>query len=150
VLDRFSATFVGLATQAGIPALGRHLKIFRRYARASEPAVLVCRAVRASAPSRGGYVLLLTRASLMVTRERWLRRPRLYLHEPVAGLRHVSWSSDPAAGLVDLAVGTERGRERFCLRALYASQMWRLDAGLSHIFRPVSERDQLAGVFTPA
>lgn len=149
VSDPLSRAFLPLALRAGIPlpTLARHLTIFQEYAEPAGSAVLLSRCVRPERPQGRAYLMLLTRTHLVVTSERRFgRQAQLHLAEPVRELHHVTWSPDPGSALVDLAIGTDRGRQRFCLRALHARQMWRLDAALGQVFQQASERERLAAV----
>ena len=153
VLDVFSRTFVPLATQAGIPTrtLRRHMRLFRRYADPNDATMLVGRCVRPGRRRSPSYLMLLTRQQLIVTRESiLLHRPRVYLRGPVSELEGVRWSADPGEAVVDLALSTPRGRERFWIRALYTDQMWRLDAALGRVFRNSAAASRFAAFLSPA
>jgi len=127
------------------------MKLFRRYSDADDQTMLVSRCSRPGRPRAGRYLMLLTRQHLVVTRDSAvLHRPRVYLHLPVSKLEAVRWSADPDGALVDLAISTPRGRERFWIRALYAGQMWRLDAALGQVFRHSSAASRFAAFLSPA
>src|SRR5690348_16709606 len=70
-MDVFSRTFLPAAAEAGvaIPAVSRHIPIFRRCVDPDDTTVLVSRCYRPDAPMAGEFIMLLTRRRLVVTQE---------------------------------------------------------------------------------
>jgi hypothetical protein len=139
-MDVFARTFLPAAAETGvaIPTVSRHMSAFRRYIERDDPTVIVARCVRPDHPTRGEFLLLLTRRRLVITREtRLLRRLRLHLNAELRHLSNVTWSSDPRNSAVELAATAVDGiRERFWIRVGHPQQVWHLDALLSHAFKP--------------
>jgi hypothetical protein len=138
-MDAFSRTFLPAAAEAGlaIPAVSRHLPIFRRCVEPDDATVLVSRCVRPTRPLEGEFLLLLTYRRLVVTQEtRLLHRLRLHLNTELRHLTNVSWNPDPRLSVVEIAATAVDGvRERFWVRVGHPKQVWHLDALLSHVFR---------------
>jgi hypothetical protein len=138
VLDVFSRTFLPLAEEAGIASVTvtRHAPLIRSQVDGDDPALLVAQCSRPDRPVGGTHVLVITKRQLVVTSEtRLLRRPRLHLASPVEDLESVTWSADPVAAALDLALSTAEGRQRFWIRGLHPRHLWRLDAALLKVFR---------------
>src|SRR6266536_4333716 len=99
-----------------LPAIGRHLPVFRRYL-GTDAVLLVTRCTRPARPF-GGYVLALTRNRLVVVQEsRVVHRLRLHLDAPLDELSEVSWRGDSTGTTVELSATAIDGvRERFAIR----------------------------------
>jgi hypothetical protein len=153
-MDVFSRTFLPAAAEAGvaIPTVSRHLPVFRQCVEPEDAAVLVSRCLRPDRPLRGEFVLLLTQRRLVVTQEtRLLHRLRLHLNADLRHLHNVSWSADPRLSAVELAATAVDGvRERFWIKTGHPSQVWHLDALLSHAFRPRTQGQRVSGKSRPA
>ena len=138
-MDVFSRTFLPAAAEAGvaIPAVSRHMPIFRRCVDPDDATVLVTRCVRPESPMSGEFLLLLTYRRLVVTQEtRVLHRLRLHLNANLRHLNDVTWSPDPDESTVDVAATAIDGvRERFRLRVTEPDRVWQFDALLKHVFR---------------
>src|SRR5947207_2595430 len=135
-MDLFARSFLPAATDAGldIPAISRHLPVFRRCL-GTEPVVLVTRCTRPDRPL-GEYVLVLTRHRLVVLHEsRVVHRVRLHLDAPIHELADVTWVPDPARTTVELAATAIDGiRERFTIRLRRRDALAQLDHRLGEVF----------------
>jgi hypothetical protein len=131
-MDVFSRTFLPAAAEGGValPAVSRHLPIFRRCVEADDTTVLVSRCA-------GDFILVLTSRRLVVTREsRFLHRLHLHLNADLRHLSNVTWNADARRGTVELAADAVDGvRERFLLRVPRPGQVWDLDELLQRVFR---------------
>jgi hypothetical protein len=147
-MDVFSHTFLPAAAEAGvaIPTVSRHLPIFRHCVEPDDATVLVTRCVRPDRPMRGEFLLLLTQRRMVVTHEsRLMHRLHLHLNTELRHLANVTWNPDPRMAGVELAATVIDGvRERFWIKVGHPKHVWRLDALLSHVFRP--RRGAVAGV----
>lgn len=143
-MDVFSRTFLPAAAAAGvaIPTVSRHMPIFRRCVAPDDPTVLVTRCVRPTRSMRGEFLLLLTRQRMVVTHESPLmHRIHLHLNTELRHVNNVTWNPDPRMAGVELAATVVDGvRERFWIKVGHPKQVWHLDALLSRVFRPRSER----------
>jgi hypothetical protein len=143
-VDVFSRTFLPAAAEAGVgvPTVHRHLRIFRNCVAADDATALVARCLRADRQTQGQFLLLLTHHRLVVTKQtRVLHRLRLHLNTEVGHLSNVTWSLDPRISAVELAATAIDGvRERFWIRVAHPRQVGHLDALLSQVFRPRSQR----------
>ena len=148
-MDVFSRTFLPAAAEGGvaIPAVSRHIPIFRRCVGAGDAAVLVTRCARPEHPVNGEFVLLLTYRRLVVIHEsRLLHRLHLHLNAELRHLSNVTWSPDPRSGAVELAVTAMDGiRERFSIKVGRPKRVWHVDALLSHVFKPRTADHQRIG-----
>ena len=139
-MDVFSRTFLPAAAEAGvaIPAVSRHMPIFRRCIEADDSTVLVSRCLRPDSPMSGEFVLVLTHRRLVVTQEtRVLHRLRLHLNANLRHLSNVSWRTDPARSTVDVAATAVDGvREQFRMRLSTPKAVVHFDKLLQNVFRP--------------
>jgi hypothetical protein len=139
-MDVFSRTFLPAAAEAGvaIPAVTRHMPIFRRCVEPDDATVLVGRCLRPDAPLAGEFMLLLTHRRLVVTQEtKVFHRLRLHLNANLRHLSNVSWNPDFTRSAVEVAATAVDGvRERFRLRLTDADAVWHFDSLLQHVFRP--------------
>ena len=138
-MDVFSRTFLPAAAEAGvaIPAVSRHIPIFRRCVEPDEATVLVSRCSRPDAPLSGEFMMLLTYRRLVVTQEtRVFHRLRLHLNANLRHLSNVTWSPDIAHSAMEVAATAVDGvRERFRMRLAEPEAVWHFDALLEHVFR---------------
>lgn len=139
-MDVFSRTFLPAAAEAGvaIPAVSRHIPIFRRCVDPDDTTVLVSRCYRPDAPMAGEFLMVLTYRRLVVTQEtKVFHRLRLHLNAHLRHLSNVSWHPDPAHAAVEMAATAVDGvRERFRLKLAEPDAVWHFDALLQHVFRP--------------
>jgi hypothetical protein len=153
-VDVFSRTFLPAAAEAGVamPSVGRHMSIFRRCVAADDATALVARCLRPERPLQGEYMLLLTYKRLVVTHEsRVLHRLRLHLNSEIGHLGNVTWNPDPRLSAVELAATAVDGvRERFWIRVGHSKQVWQMDALLSHVFKPRTQRPLVPTGAAPA
>ena len=137
-MDVFSRTFLPAAAESGvpIPAVSRHMPIFRRCVEPDDSAVLVTRCVSADRPLAGEFMLLLTYRRLVVTQEtRLLHRLRLHLNANLRHLSDVTWNPDLRRSAVEVAATAVDGvRERFTMRLGEPDQVWHFDQLLKHVF----------------
>jgi hypothetical protein len=138
-MDVFSRTFLPAAAEAGvpIPAVSRHMPIFRRCVDPDDTTVLVSRCYRPDAPLSGDFMMLLTYRRLVVIQEtKVLHRLRLHLNANLRHLSNVTWNPDPGRSAVEIAATAVDGvRERFRLRLGEPEAVWRSDSLLQHAFR---------------
>ncbi|GAA0562762.1 hypothetical protein GCM10010172_52530 [Paractinoplanes ferrugineus] len=139
-MDVFSSTFLPAAAEAGvaIPAVSRHIPIFRRCVDPDDATVLVSRCSRPEAPMGGEFLMLLTRRRLVVIQEtKVLHRLRLHLNANLRHLSNVSWNLDASHSAVEMAATAVDGvRERFRLKLAEPDVVWHFDALLQNVFRP--------------
>jgi hypothetical protein len=139
-MDVFSRTFLPAAAEAGvgIPAVSRHMPIFRRCVEPDDTTVLVSRCSRPDAPMAGEFMLVLTYRRLVVTQEtKVFHRLRLHLNANLRHLSNVTWNPDLARSAVELAATAVDGvRERFRIRLAEPDAVWNFDSRLEHVFRP--------------
>lgn len=151
-MDVFSRTFLPAAAEAGIaiPTVSRHMPVFRRCVEADDATVLVTRCVRADAPIRGDYLMLLTYRRLVVTQEtRVLHRLRLHLNADLRHLSNVTWNADLRQSALEVAATAVDGvRERFWMRIADPARIWHLDELLHHVFR-AKATERRAAVASP-
>jgi hypothetical protein len=137
-MDVFSRTFLPAAAEAGvpIPAVSRHMPIFRRCVEPDDSTVLVTRCVSPDRPMAGDFMLLLTYRRLVVTQEtRVLHRLRLHLNANLRHLSDVTWNPDLRQSVVEVAATAVDGvRERFRMRLAEPEQVWHFDDLLKHVF----------------
>ena len=137
-MDVFSRTFLPAAAEAGIaiPTVSRHMPIFRRCVESDDATVLVTRCLRAEAPLRGDFLLLLTQRRLVVTQEtRVLHRLRLHLNADLRHLSNVTWNPDTRDSSVEVSATAVDGvRERFRMRLARPEQVWHVDALFKQVF----------------
>jgi hypothetical protein len=138
-MDVFSRAFLPAAVKAGdtIPAVSRHMSIFRRCVEPDDSPVLITRCLRPNRPMMGDFLLLLTDRRLIVTQQtRVLHRLRLHLNAELRHLNNVTWTPDLRQSAVELtATAVDGVRERFCMRLADASQVDEVDALLKLVFR---------------
>jgi hypothetical protein len=136
-MELFARTFLPAAADAGLdmPAIGRHLPLFRRCLGTESAVLLVTRCTRSDRPA-GEYLLAVTRHRLVVAHEsRVVHRVRLHLDAPLHELFDVSWSVDgTGAGLEFAATAIDGIRERFTIRPRRLETVWQLGARLDRIF----------------
>jgi hypothetical protein len=139
-MDVFSRTFLPAAAEAGvaIPAVSRHIPIFRRCVDPDDTTVLVSRCYRPDAPMAGEFMMLLTHRRLVVTQEtKVFHRLRLHLNANLRHLNNVSWNPDASRSAVEVAATAVDGvRERFRLKVAEPDAVWHFDALFQQIFRP--------------
>jgi hypothetical protein len=139
-MDVFSRTFLPAAAEAGvaIPAVSRHIPIFRRCVDPDDTPVLVSRCYRPDAPMAGEFMMLLTHRRLVVTQEtKVFHRLRLHLNANLRHLNNVSWNPDASRSAVEVAATAVDGvRERFRLKVAEPDAVWHFDALFQQIFRP--------------
>jgi hypothetical protein len=137
-MDEFVRTLLPAAAKTGLtgPTVSRHLPILRNCVQAADVTVLVARCTRPER-SADNHLLLLTTRRLVVTRQsRVLQRLRLHLNTELRHLSNVTWTPDPRACVLELAVTAVDGvRERFLIRVERPSQVWQLDALFNQVFR---------------
>ena len=143
-MDVFSGTFLPAAAAAGVgvPAMQRHLRIFRNCVAADDATALVARCLPPDRHAHGEFMLLLTYHRLVVTQEtRVLHRLRLHLNTDLGHLSNVTWTLDPRISAVELAATAMDGvRERFWIRVGHPQQVRHLDTLLTEVFRPRTQR----------
>jgi hypothetical protein len=139
-MDVFSRTFLPAAAEAGvaIPAVSRHMPIFRRCVEPDDTTVLVCRCLRPEAPMAGEYMMVLTYRRLVVIQEtRVLHRLRLHLNANLRHLSNVTWNADLGRSAMEVAATAVDGvRERFRLRLGEPEAVRHFESLLSQVFRP--------------
>lgn len=139
-MDLFARTFLPAATDAGLdmPAIGRHLPLFRR-CMGADAVLMVARCTRPDRPM-GEYVLALTRNRLVAAHEsRVVRRVRLHLDAPLHELSDIAWGLDPVGTTLELAATAIDGiRERFAIRLRRREQRHQLDVRLAEVFGHLS------------
>ncbi|MBM2617004.1 hypothetical protein JIG36_15700 [Actinoplanes sp. LDG1-06] len=137
-MDVFSRTFLPAAAEAGvaIPAVSRHMPIFRRCVEPDETTVLVGRCLRPDAPLSGEFMLVLTHRRLVVTQEtKVLHRLKLHLNANLRHLSNVSWSPAASRSAIDIAATAVDGvRERFRVRVAGPDAVWSMDGRLRQVF----------------
>jgi hypothetical protein len=147
-MDVFTRTFSLAAAEAGVavPAVSRHLSVFRSCIEPDDAAVLVTRCVRSDVPAAGEFLLLLTYRRLMVTKQsRILHRMRVHLNTNLRHLSSVTWSPDLSDSAVEIAATAVDGvRERFTMHVGEPDRMWHFDALLKHVFVDRKRRVSLA------
>src|SRR5436305_13132058 len=94
-----------------------HLTVLSRCVGPRDATVLVAKCSRTGAG--GDHMLMLTRTRLIVTaKNRLTRRLRLYLNLDLHHLSDVTWTAEPALGVVRLAATAVDGvREHFLIQA---------------------------------
>jgi hypothetical protein len=141
-MDLFARTFLPAAADAGLsmPAISRHIVIFRRCVGAANPVLSVVRCVRADRPLAGPHVLVLSPQRLVVTHEsRVVHRIRLHLDAALAELSAISWTADPRRGALELvATGLDGVRERFWIQARHPGSAAVLENTFVYVFRTAS------------
>jgi hypothetical protein len=139
-MDVFSRTFLPAAAEAGvaIPAVSRHMPIFRRCVEPDDTTVLVGRCLRPDAPMAGEFIMVLTYRRLVVIQEtRVLHRLRLHLNANLRHLSNVTWTADLGRSAMEVAATAVDGvRERFRLRLGEPEAVSHFDSLLSQVFRP--------------
>jgi hypothetical protein len=136
-MDVFLSTFHPAAeAAAALPAVNRHLPIFRRCVDSDDPAVLVARCMRPGASLSGDWFLLMTGRRLVVTQEtRPLHRLRLHLNANLRHLSNVTWRLDLSKPGIELAVTAIDGvRERLRMRLGDSGAVWRAESLLRETF----------------
>lgn len=138
-MDLFGRTFLPAAADAGlsVPAISRHMMIFRRCVGAATPVLTVARCVRADRPLAGPHLLVLSPLRLVVTHEsRVVHRIRLHLDAALTELSGISWTFDPQRGALEfVATAFDGTRERFWIQARHPKTVAALEATLRHVFR---------------
>jgi hypothetical protein len=137
-MDVFTRTFSLAAAEAGVavPAVSRHMAVFRSCIEPDDSTVLVTRCVRSDVPAAGEFLLLLTCRRLVVTKQsRVLHRMRVHLNTNLRHLSSVTWSPDLRESAVEIAATAVDGvRERFTMSLDRPDRMWHLDALLKQVF----------------
>ncbi|MGH3714666.1 MAG: hypothetical protein ACRDT4_14580 [Micromonosporaceae bacterium] len=136
-MDEFSRTLLPAAAESGLSltTLSRHAPVLRRNVADTDPVLVVSRAVRADRPGHGEFVLLVSQARVVATREtRILRRIKPHLDAGVPSLVNVTWVPDPRGSMVELAFTLASTRHRFLITAPDRHQVWRLDALFGQTF----------------
>ncbi|MGK5679796.1 hypothetical protein [Actinoplanes sp. URMC 104] len=137
-MDVFSRTFLPAAAEAGvaIPAVSRHMPIFRRCVEPDETTVLVGRCVRPDAPLAGEFMLVLTHRRLVVTQEtKVLHRLRLHLNANLRHLSNVTWSPSVSGSALEISATAVDGvRERFRMRLSNPATVSHMDGRLRKVF----------------
>jgi hypothetical protein len=138
-MDMFARTFLPAAADAGLsmPAISRHIVIFRRCVGTANPVLAVARCVRADRPLAGPHVLVLTPHRLVVTHEsRVVHRIRLHLDAALADLSAISWTADPRRDALEfVATALDGARERFWIPARHPRSVAVLEATLGYLVR---------------
>src|SRR5689334_5037790 len=138
-MDLFARTFLPAAADAGlpVPAISRHMMIFRRCVGAASPVLTVARCVRADRPLAGPHLLVLSPLRLVVTHEsRVVHRIRLHLDAALTELSAISWTFDARRGALEfVATAFDGTRERFWIQARHPKTIAALEATLRHVFR---------------
>jgi hypothetical protein len=141
-MDLFARTFLATAADAGLPmpAISRHVPIFRRCLGINDAVLLVSRCVRPDRPLAGEHLLVLSRQRLVITHEsRLAHRIRLHLDAPLHELSYITWSADPRVSSVELAATAVDGiRERFWMKARHPKDMSVIEATFGYVFRTAS------------
>ncbi len=136
-MELFARTFLPAAADAGLdmPAIGRHLPLFRRCLGTESAVLLVTRCTRPDRPA-GEYLLAATRHRLVVAHEsRVVHRVRLHLDAPLHELFDVSWSVDRTGTCLELAATAVDGiREQFTIRPRRLETVRQLGARLDSLF----------------
>jgi hypothetical protein len=137
-MDVFTRTFSLAAAEAGVavPAVSRHMAVFRSCIEPDDSTVLVTRCVRSDVPAAGEFLLLLTCRRLVVTKQsRVLHRMRVHLNTNLRHLSSVTWSPDLRESAVEIAATAVDGvRERFTMSLDRPDRMWHFDALLKQVF----------------
>jgi hypothetical protein len=137
-MDVFTRTFSVAAAEAGVavPAVSRHMSVFRSCIEPDDPTVLVTRCVRSDVPAAGEFLLLLTNRRLVVTKQsRVLHRMRVHLNTNLRHLSSVTWSPDPRDSAVEIAATAVDGvRERFRMQFDQPERVRHFDALLTRVF----------------
>ena len=147
-MEVFTRTFSLAAAETGVdvPAVSRHMSVFRSCIEPDDATVLVTRCVRSDVPAAGEFLLLLTYRRLVVTKQsRILHRIRVHLNTNLRHLSNVSWSPDQHDSAVEIAATAVDGvRERFLMHFGQPDRMWHFDALLRHVFVDRKRRASLA------
>lgn len=142
-MDVFSRTFLPATSDARlpIPLVSRHMLVMRQCVDHEETALLVARALRPGTPLAGGFLLLLTNRSLVITREsRLLHRVQLHLAAPLRELAAVRWHRDERGRTVTLAATASDGvRERFAVPVRDPRRTRHTETVLTWAFGPRSD-----------
>jgi hypothetical protein len=138
-LDRFSRTFLtaAFASEATRSRVSRHAPILRSCVGNRDHALALA-PCRNSGRRRHSYqLLLLTRNRLVVTTEnRFTRRLRLHLNAELHHLADVTWTPEPALGVIKLSATAIDGvREHFSLELGSSTRVDQVHRLLAEAFR---------------
>ncbi len=137
-MDVFTRSFSLAAAEAGlaVPAVSRHMAVFRSCIEPDDYTALVTPCVRSDVPAAGEFLLLLTYRRLVVTKQsRILHRMRVHLNTDLRHLNNVSWNPDQHDAAVEIAATAVDGvRERFRMHFGRPDRMWHFDALLKQVF----------------
>lgn len=133
-MDTFGYSLLPAAARAGLDTttVSRHLPLFRRAVNRDEVTLAV-------AYARGGLLVLLTDAHLVITHQtRPLHRIRFHLHAGLDELRPVDWATDPARHALALHLRLRDREHRYLLRPGYPADPDRLATAFRHAFDPAA------------
>jgi hypothetical protein len=139
LLDRFSRTFLSAAFASGArrSRVSRHAPVLRSCVGDRDSALALARCGNSGRRVRSYQLLLLTRNRLVVTTEdRLTRRLRLHLNAELHHLADVTWTSEPALGVIKLSATAIDGvREHFSLELGSATRVEQVGRLLTEAFR---------------
>lgn len=111
------------------------MPVFRRYIERDDSAVLITECQGPENSLIGGYVLLLTRRRLLVTRQsRISGRIRVYLDVPLNDLADVVWLAHDRQSALEFAATVGETRYRFLITSTHNRQLWRVGVHLNRLF----------------
>jgi hypothetical protein len=138
LLDRFSRTFLSTSFASGAPRsrVNRHAPILRSCV-GDRDAALALAPCRNTGRRLSYQLLLLTRNRLVVTTEnRFTRRLRLHLNAELHHLADVTWTPEPALGVIKLSATAIDGvREHFSLELGSVTRVEQMHRLLTEAFR---------------